>query len=628
MGKLPVLIAAAYVAVTFFSLKRSSEPGAPCVEGSGRCLMPLVTTNDRLSLELWVLDRQEDDVSSEDHNNNTARQRQRPAYRWKVVETCRDGLTFAMSDPRTTFDRTNGNCTLDLPEYSRNRENAKPLKAKFVLRCMSEKNANQQGSTSRPMPVAEVPFELTRISQRSLGGSQSKWNFGGGRNAEDVTSKERRNLLSSLADATKGSAEHSAKQINPSPTTDNDSSTRPKVIQVPHFKYHGQPIILRIVNDEQHYGEHTFRGDGIPMQTYPADRSKYRPMAYVDDTALLHSSAIEMAESREGRPSLNLRIRVSIISPLRDVINVQVKMGMEMAESFLHESELDEIRYLISDDHLYRFALTQVISFLHIWLDYMAFRDEVGFYVGRTDMGGLSVSSILTRFACSLIIFLYLLDGGGTSWLVLFSVGSGVAADFFKVWKVLKPTALQSFPFITFRDPSRLSSTEKETTGYDRIARAYLSLLLYPFIAGSALYALHFYAYASWWSWLISNLANAVYTFGFIALCPQLYINYRLKSVAHMPWKVFMYKLFNTFVDDIFAFLIEMPLKHKIMTLRDDVVFIVFLAQAYMYRVDKTRANEFGFAYEKQDEKESGEDKEEEMGVEVKQQKEISAGKG
>eukprot|EP00563_Minutocellus_polymorphus_P013489 CAMPEP_0181069084 /NCGR_PEP_ID=MMETSP1070-20121207/26753_1 /TAXON_ID=265543 /ORGANISM="Minutocellus polymorphus, Strain NH13" /LENGTH=385 /DNA_ID=CAMNT_0023149857 /DNA_START=1 /DNA_END=1157 /DNA_ORIENTATION=- len=280
---------------------------------------------------------------------------------------------------------------------------------------------------------------------------------------------------------------------------------------------------------------------------------------------------------------------------MRDVINVQVRAGMEMAESFLHENELDEIRYLISDDHLYRFVLTQIISFLHIWLDYLAFRDEVGFYVGRTDMGGLSVSSILSRFAA---VSSFSFDGGGTSWLVLISVGSGVAADLFKVWKVLKPGFVPRFPFVTVRDPSRLSSTEKETSSYDNIARTYLSLLLYPLIVGSALYALKFYEYSSWWSWLISNLANAVYTFGFISLCPQLYVNYRLKSVAHMPTRVFMYKIFNTFVDDVFAFLIEMPLKHKLMTLRDDIVFLGFLVQAYMYRVDKTRANEYGFAYD------------------------------
>ena len=41
-----------------------------------------------------------------------------------------------------------------------------------------------------------------------------------------------------------------------------------------------------------------------------------------------------------------------------------------------------------------------------------------------------------------------------------------------------------------------------------------------------------------------------------------------------------------------------MPLKHRLMTLRDDVVFLIFLYQWYTYRVDKTRANEFGRAYE------------------------------
>jgi len=29
----------------------------------------------------------------------------------------------------------------------------------------------------------------------------------------------------------------------------------------------------------------------------------------------------------------------------------------------------------------------------------------------------------------------------------------------------------------------------------------------------------------------------------------QLFINYKLKSVAHLPWRVLAYKAFNTFVD-------------------------------------------------------------------------------
>ena len=81
-------------------------------------------------------------------------------------------------------------------------------------------------------------------------------------------------------------------------------------------------------------------------------------------------------------------------------------------------------------------------------------------------------------------------------------------------------------------------------------------------------------------------------------MTPQLYINYRLKSVAHLPWRAMGYKVFNTFIDDVFAFAIEMPLSHRIACLRDDVIFFGFLYQRWIYPVDKARANEFGRAYE------------------------------
>jgi hypothetical protein len=101
-----------------------------------------------------------------------------------------------------------------------------------------------------------------------------------------------------------------------------------------------------------------------------------------------------------------------------------------------------------------------------------------------------------------------------------------------------------------------------------------------------------------WWSWLINTAAYWVYTFQFLGMTPQLFVNYKLKSVAHLPWRPLMYKAFNTFIDDVFAWLIEMPLGHRIACLRDDVVFFVYLYQRYIYQVDKARPNEFGMAYE------------------------------
>uniref|UniRef100_A0A183EJ73 Lipid scramblase CLPTM1L n=1 Tax=Gongylonema pulchrum TaxID=637853 RepID=A0A183EJ73_9BILA len=47
----------------------------------------------------------------------------------------------------------------------------------------------------------------------------------------------------------------------------------------------------------------------------------------------------------------------------------------------------------------------------------------------------------------------------------------------------------------------------------------------------------------SWYSWAIHCMANGVYAFGFLFMLPQLFVNYRMKSVAHLPWKAFMYKV-------------------------------------------------------------------------------------
>jgi len=77
-------------------------------------------------------------------------------------------------------------------------------------------------------------------------------------------------------------------------------------------------------------------------------------------------------------------------------------------------------------------------------------------------------------------------------------------------------------------------------------------------------------------------------------MTPQLFINYRLKSVACLPWKFFMYKALNTFIDDLFAFIIKMPTLHRAACFRDDIVFIIFLYQRWVYKVDHSRVNEFG----------------------------------
>ena len=65
------------------------------------------------------------------------------------------------------------------------------------------------------------------------------------------------------------------------------------------------------------------------------------------------------------------------------------------------------------------------------------------------------------------------------------------------------------------------------------------------------------------WSWVITSAAVCCYGLGFVAMTPQLFRNYYLKSVQCMPWSVLFYQFINTFIDDVAAYVIRMPHMHR-----------------------------------------------------------------
>lgn len=111
------------------------------------------------------------------------------------------------------------------------------------------------------------------------------------------------------------------------------------------------------------------------------------------------------------------------------------------------------------------------------------------------------------------------------------------------------------------------------TDQIDAVGMFWLSAALYPLVAAWGLYSLLHYSQKGWWSWLIETLATGVYAFGFISMTPQLFINYKLKSVAHLPWRVFMYKAFNTFIDDVFSWMMVSRPLHDLCP-HSDAVFL------------------------------------------------------
>ncbi|XP_011497238.1 PREDICTED: cleft lip and palate transmembrane protein 1-like protein, partial [Ceratosolen solmsi marchali] len=299
----------------------------------------------------------------------------------------------------------------------------------------------------------------------------------------------------------------------------------------------------------------------------------------------------DLIKITQNTHSINITVSYAPISigKLRLILHVEAAMQSFKQLDFT-DKDIDEVKGIFADTNLYLLAGTVFISAMHLLFDFLAFKNDVSFWRSKNNLAGLSMQTILWRAFSQAIIFLYLIDEG-SSLLVLIPTGVGTMIEFWKTKKILKAEFIwkkRYFPKIIF-NWNKCSSVESITREFDIESMRYLSYLLYPLVVLGAIYSLLYLPHKSWYSWCIYSLVNGVYAFGFLFMLPQLFVNYKLKSVAHLPWRSFMYKAFNTFIDDVFAFIITMPVVHRVACFRDDAVFLVYLYQRWLYPVDKTR---------------------------------------
>ena len=155
----------------------------------------------------------------------------------------------------------------------------------------------------------------------------------------------------------------------------------------------------------------------------------------------------------------------------------------------------------------------------------------------KKDNVGTSFRTILANVFMQSIIFLYLIDNSeGTSWMILFGQGMGIALEAWKITKTVDVRIRNASPgswlpyHITFEDKHKLSDTEKKTQEYDEIAFKYLYMIAVPLLGAYAVYSLLYETHKSWYSFVITTLVGSVYAYGFLMMVPSLYINYRLKA--------------------------------------------------------------------------------------------------
>jgi hypothetical protein len=319
----------------------------------------------------------------------------------------------------------------------------------------------------------------------------------------------------------------------------------------------------------------------------------YYPTVYMNDFWLLRDALVPL-DARRSRV-VNLTLTVAPLGLWRWQVMEQIDrtFARQRALGAARDGDGDEMKRVLLEGNPALLAVTTLVSVLHTVFDALAFKSDVGFWRANKSMEGLSARTVVFNAACQLVVFLYLLDND-TSWMVVASSGMGLAIECWKVTKSTAPRLVSISKGLVRFEPKR-GYDKNDTARHDAEAMRYLSYVLYPALLAFAAYSLMYNEHAGWYSFVLDTLVSFVYAFGFVAMCPQLYINYKLKSVAHLPWKQMSYKFLNTIIDDLFAFVIKMPLMHRLSVFRDDLVFVVFLYQRWIYRVDKKRVNEFGF---------------------------------
>lgn len=418
---------------------------------------------------------------------------------------------------------------------------------------------------------------------------------------------------------------------------DNSSSLLVENERIAHWTPN---LSFKIVTDFTKYPENQ-----IPPLIANKMRIKqfeYLPFTFVDNVGLTSDKYIPLNNSVEVLP-LEITFEPSGIG--------RWQMGLQMEESFkmLHQNmgardkESDEMRSLVTETHPTLLMVTLVVTLLHTLFDVLAFKSDIDFWRKLKSKRGLSSRSQVTSLICQIVVIAYLQNEKG-SLLILIPSAFGVLLQIWKVQKMLCSKSLaenkleeqlksdygksvaknavaenennngdgdasdSSESKIRKLDQKKSNDNNKQikdlkkslqeekdavekTKYYDNMAGVYLGEILYPLVLGSVMHSALCQGHKSYYSWFISSAVYAVYTFGFIIMTPQLFINYKLKSVAHLPWRFFMYRALNTFIDDLFAFIIKMPTAHRLSCFRDDIVFFIFLYQRWIYPVDMSRVS-------------------------------------
>ena len=335
----------------------------------------------------------------------------------------------------------------------------------------------------------------------------------------------------------------------------------------------------------------TFNIMKVPM-TVNTQKMEYVPIIALSDFWSMDSELSPINKTSSGYFNFTLYLSFNYIRSFffSNMLGIQINEKM-MYEKFSISGTKDILVELIRNNSTFYLIILFTVNTLHTIFSYLGFSSDISYYKNLKKLDGVYTKYIFFNIFYMFITFIYILLQGA-NFLVKIELFISFVIEFWKLKKIFKISLdIKNCPYIIKLEYKKSFETEEARDYESEAVDMMVKYMLLPIGVIYLGYRVYYYSdniIKNNWRSVIIFIIEYIYfllnVFGFILLTPQIYLNYKLKSVEHLPMRAMTYKFLNTIIDDLYAFAVKSPLLYRIFCFRDDVIFVIYIYQIFKYR--------------------------------------------
>ena len=377
--------------------------------------------------------------------------------------------------------------------------------------------------------------------------------------------------------------------------TMNKKDADGKFLETPIPKlYYKNNFYLYFVKTEKQEGLTIFQTYNmlrLPLRVN-TQQMEYMPIMAISDFWSMDSELTQINKTENGLFTFRLHLSFNYIKSFffNNMIGIQINENM-MSEKFAISGTKDMLVELIKNNSTFYLIILFTVNTLHTIFSYLGFSSDISYYKNLKKLDGVYTKYIFFNIFYMFITLIYILLQGA-NFLVKIELFISFVIEIWKLKKIfIISFQFSNFPYIIKLEYKQTFEQEEAKDYESEAVNMMVKYLLLPIGVIYLGYRIYYYSdniVKNNWKSVVIFIIEYIYfllnVFGFILLTPQIYLNYKLKSVEHLPMKAMTYKFLNTIIDDLYAFAVKTPTMYRIFCFRDDVIFVIYIYQIFKYR--------------------------------------------